>query len=162
MRKKYKLLLLLSIFLIQLDQLSKLFIRDNYPFSGLKFLYEKGNQIIPNFFYITNVENTGAAWGSFSGNISLLSIISIFVFILLLKYVLSEKLNNFKVFYYGLLFAGIIGNLIDRLALGYVTDFLNFYIFSYDYPVFNLADIFIVVGVLLCLVDIIRGGTYDM
>ena len=62
-----------------------------------------------------------------------------------------------KTIYYGMLFAGILGNLIDRLFFGYVTDFLNFYIFSYDYPVFNFADIFIVVGVLLCLIDIARG-----
>jgi signal peptidase II len=162
MIKKYKKILLLSVFLLQLDQLSKIFIRDSFPFSNLKLVTDKGNQVIPNFFYITKIENTGAAWGSLSGNTVLLSVISILVFFLLLKYVLKEKLNSLRTIYYSMLFAGILGNLIDRLFFGYVTDFLNFYIFSYDYPVFNIADIFIVLGVFLCLIDIARGEVYDM
>ena len=162
MNIKHKLLLMISLFLLQIDQLSKMFIKNNYPFSSLKNISGKGNEIIHNFFYITKLENTGAAWGSFSGNIILISVISIVVFILLLRFVLKEKLNTYRIIYYSMLFAGIIGNLIDRLFFGYVTDFLNFYIFSYDYPVFNIADIFIVVGVLLCLIDLARGEIYDM
>ena len=157
MKKKCKLLLMISLFLLQFDQLSKLFIRNNYPFSCLKSIYGKGQVIIDKFFYISNVENSGAAWGNFSGNTIFLSFISILIFLILFKYAMKEKLNNLKTIYYGMLFAGILGNLIDRLFFGYVTDFLNFYIFSYDYPVFNFADIFIVVGVLLCLIDIARG-----
>ena len=61
----------------------------------------------------------------------------------------EKKLNKLSITYYGLLFAGIIGNCIDRIVNGYVTDFLNFFIFGYDFPVFNVADILIVVGVAL-------------
>ena len=157
MNIKYKKILMISTFLLQIDQLSKLFIRNNYPFSYLKSVYGKGQVIIDKIFYISNVENTGAAWGSFSGNTIFLSFLSIIIFWVLFKFAMKEKLNNLKTIYYGMLFAGILGNLIDRLLLGYVTDFLNFYIFSYDYPVFNFADIFIVFGVLLCLIDIARG-----
>ena len=59
-----------------------------------------------------------------------------------------------------MLFAGIIGNFIDRLVNGFVIDYLNFYIFGYDYPVFNIADIFIVLGIILMIIDVIRGEVY--
>ena len=66
--------------------------------------------------------------------------------------------NNFRNnMAFGLLMGGIIGNLIDRLFLGYVRDFLAFRIFNYNYPVFNLADTFIVVGVILLIIAIIKG-----
>ena len=157
MNKKTKKLFMLSLLLLQFDQLSKIFIRCNYPFSNLKEIPLKGQELIHNFFYITKVENTGAAWGNFSGNIVFLSIVSVFVFFMLFNYAIKEKLSNYKIIYYSMLFAGILGNLIDRVFFVFVTDFLNFYIFSYDYPVFNVADIFIVVGVLLYIIDIARG-----
>ena len=83
-----------------------------------------------NFFYITNVKNTGGAWGMFSGNVPILALISAIVVLVLIYFLKEErKLNKISITYYGILFAGIIGNLIDRLFLGYVTDFFNFYIF---------------------------------
>ena len=57
----------------------------------------------------------------------------------------------------GFLMGGIIGNLADRLLFGYVRDFLNFYIIGYDFPIFNIADIFIVLGVFILIISIIRG-----
>ena len=56
---------------------------------------------------------------------------------------------------YSLLLGGAIGNLIDRIVYGYVIDFLDFYIFKYDFPIFNVADIGIVVGIILLLVSMI-------
>ena len=58
---------------------------------------------------------------------------------------------------FGLLLGGLSGNLIDRLFFGYVRDFLDFYIFGYDYPVFNIADICIVFGVILLIIAVLKG-----
>lgn len=127
-------------------------------YHGLNVLPNKGIEIIKNFFYIIEVKNTGGAWGMFSGNVPILALISAFVVVLLYFFLKSEKnLTKLSITYYGLLFAGIIGNLIDRLINGYVIDFLNFYIFGYDYPVFNIADIFIVIGIGLMVIDVVRG-----
>ncbi len=58
---------------------------------------------------------------------------------------------------YSLIIGGLIGNLIDRVVLGYVTDYLEFYLGSYAFPVFNLADMAIVIGVILLIIHEIRG-----
>ena len=130
-------------------------------FHSFNVIPGKGIEIIKNFFYITEVKNTGAAWGMFSNNTVMLSVISIIVTILLHIFLQKEtNLNKLSITSYGFLFAGIIGNLIDRLFSGYVTDFLNFYIFGYDYPVFNIADILIVVGIILMIIDVVRGEIY--
>ena len=131
---------------------------------GLDVIPGKGIEIIKNFFYILKVENTGGAWGLFSGNVVFLALISLFVTIMLFSFVKNEekdkKLNKISIIYYGFLFSGIIGNMLDRVFHGYVLDFFNFYIFGYDYPVFNVADIFIVVGVILMIIDVVRGEIY--
>ena len=57
-----------------------------------------------------------------------------------------------------LIISGIIGNMIDRIVRGSVIDFFNFYIFGYDYPVFNIADIFIVVGIILIVIESFWAG----
>ena len=125
---------------------------------GLNVVPGKGIEIIKDFFYITYVKNTGAAWGMFSGNITGLAVVSIIVVLVLLNFLKNEKdLNKLSITYYGMLFGGTIGNLIDRLFNGYVTDFFNFYILGYDYPVFNIADILIVLGMILMVIDVIRG-----
>ena len=133
-------------------------IKEGGTFSGLNVVPEKGIELIKNFFYIIEVKNTGGAWGIFSGNVAFLAVISLFVIVMLYFFLRSEKkLNKLSITYYGLLFAGIIGNCIDRIVNGYVTDFLNFFIFGYDFPVFNVADILIVVGVGLMIIDVVRG-----
>lgn len=174
-RKEYMIILIITILGVVLDQISKIFIRYEFTnlscvkclsnilqvgglYNGFNVVPEKGIEIIKNFFYITNVKNTGGAWGMFSGNVPILALISAIVVLVLIYFLKEErKLNKISITYYGILFAGIIGNLIDRLFLGYVTDFFNFYIFGYDYPVFNIADILIVLGIILMVVDVVRG-----
>lgn len=58
---------------------------------------------------------------------------------------------------YGILLGGIIGNLIDRIIYGYVIDYLNFNIFGYNFPVFNFADICIVISIFIIIIEILKG-----
>ena len=135
--------------LVSVDQFSKQVVA-TYLTIGEK------KEIIPDFFYLNHVHNTGAAWSMFDGQKTIFIVVTILAIIgfayMLLKNK-NEKLIN-KVSFL-LMIGGAIGNLIDRLTYGYVIDFLDFYIINYDYPVFNLADAFLVIGVILYLINII-------
>ena len=114
-------------------------------------------EVIHDFFYITYVKNTGAAWSMLAGQrvfLSLLAAAAILVMIFYLNKMLRDN-NKLSAFALALMIAGAAGNLIDRLMLGYVRDFLNFYIFGYDFPVFNVADICLTVGVFLLIISTI-------
>ena len=86
----------------------------------------------------------------------MLLILSVIVLFIINKYINKEKLNKSENIIYGMIIGGILGNLFDRLIYGYVIDFIDFKIFGYDYPVFNLADTFIVVGIILLIIISIR------
>lgn len=104
--------------------------------------------VIPNFFLLTNVRNYGAAWSILDGNRSFFILMAFFCLaVLYVFFIRKQDLTKIETIGYGLLIGGIIGNLIDRMFLGYVVDYLSFYIFHYHYPVFNIADICIVVSV---------------
>lgn len=113
--------------------------------------------IIKNFFSLHYTHNYGAAWSLFSGRIEFLILISIIALIIIYRYMFNFENNKRNNLAFGLIVGGIFGNLIDRIFLGYVRDFLSFKFFSYYYPVFNLADSFIVIGVCLLIVAIIKG-----
>ena len=74
---------------------------------------------------------------------------------------LYNKLNKLDYIIYSLLYGGIVGNLFDRIVYGYVIDYLDFYIFNYNFPVFNFADVCIVISVILIIFDSIRGVLYE-
>lgn len=114
-------------------------------------------QIIKNFFYITIVHNDGAAWGIFSNRSIVIIIGTIISFFIIYKFIYGFKKNTRNNIAFGLVLGGLVGNLCDRLFLGYVRDFLDFIIFKYDFPVFNIADIAIVIGVILLIIAIIKG-----
>ena len=136
---------------IVIDQMVKIIVS-----STLKLNYS--NEIISNFFNLTYVQNDGAAWSIFSGNRLFLIFVAIMSIILIYVYFIkNKKLTNFENITYGLLLGGIIGNLIDRIIFGYVIDYLDFLIFNYNFPIFNFADICIVVCVFLLIIDIFRG-----
>lgn len=118
-------------------------------------------QVIPNVFYITKVYNTGAAWSLFEGSGILLIIIAIVAFFLLLKYQNYFMENKRNILAFALIYGGLVGNLIDRVIYGYVIDYLHIYIFGFSCPVFNLADMAIVVGFLLVIIAIIKGEEHD-
>lgn len=151
MKKKNIIMGIIFIILgILLDQIVKIIIRVNLEVG-------KNIPILKGFFHITHIENTGAAWGGLSNLTVFLIILSIGIlgfFIYLYK---DIDFKNKKVFSISLVMviSGTIGNLIDRIIFQSVTDFLDFYIFGYDYPVFNIADILLVIGFFIFLVDLV-------
>lgn len=147
-------MIILTILVILVDFFSK------YMVSKLMTVNETIN-LIDNFFRITYVKNTGAAFSIFSNNTILVIIISVIVIGFLLFYIYKNKGNNkLENVSYAFILGGAIGNLIDRLVYGYVIDFLDFEILSYNAPIFNLADTFIVIGVILFLINTLRSR-YD-
>lgn len=114
-------------------------------------------KVIPHFFYITHVHNTGAAWSILSGNRYFLVGISVVaIFLIYFFFIKNKKFSWYDIICYSLLFGGIIGNLIDRVILGYVIDYLEFIFGSYNYPVFNFADMCIVGSIILIIMKSIR------
>jgi len=115
--------------------------------SGSFDMYER-RPVIPGFFDLTRLHNTGAAWGMLSDHPELLALVSIVMFILLIvfrRHILSNTTSHRWA--YGLLIGGIVGNMIDRVKYGYVVDFLDFFVGDWHYPAFNIADSCICVGV---------------
>ena len=105
--------------------------------------------MIENFFHITYAENTGMAWSMLSGQIAFLSLISAAAIGLMLWYLYTKKPDRLSRIALALMIGGAAGNLFDRLYFGYVRDFLDFYIFGYDFPIFNIADSALCIGVFL-------------
>ena len=77
--------------------------------------------------------------------------------VLLFKFMVNFKKNRRNALAFALTISGIVSNLADRLFLGFVRDFLDFKIFGYDYPIFNVADVAIVLGVILLVIAIVKG-----
>lgn len=115
--------------------------------------------VIPNFFEFVFVKNTGAAYGMFGGNTIILSIVSI---LFIVAFVIFDIYNHSNNWWYilgiGFIISGAIGNLVDRLFLGYVRDFISLRLFSF---VFNLADLFITVGVICFAIYLIISTAKD-
>ena len=110
--------------------------------------------IIPNFFELTYVINTGAAWSILEGQRTFFIVLSSAVSIGLIYYLIKEKepLMSLAV---SLMLAGTVGNLYDRIFFGFVRDMLSFNFFGYQFPVFNIADSALVIGVILIIVDMV-------
>lgn len=131
------------------DQLSKMFVSS-------AMILGQSQTIIDNFFYYTYSHNQGGAWGILSGHVYLFILIGLIAFGAMFFYFFkTNKSQRFMRYGIVLLFAGALGNFLDRVMLGYVRDFINFVIFGYDFPVFNIADIAIVMGVCLVIIEII-------
>ena len=112
--------------------------------------------IIPNFFSITYVINDGAAFSILKGELWLFIILGFVLLFFIFYYLQKEKLNIYKTIYYSFLIAGVLGNLLDRMLYKGVVDFLDFTIFSYNAPIFNLADTFIVISVILIVFESLK------
>lgn len=139
-----------AIIIFIIDQISKVIISS---YIGLN----SSVRIIKNFFYLTYTNNTGASFGILKNSRILLIVLSIIALVILLRYISTFEETKYNILGLGFLMGGIIGNLLDRVLFGYVRDFLNFYIIGYDFPVFNIADIFIVLGVFILIISILKG-----
>ena len=140
--------LLLSIFIILIDQITKYLIFYNHKiFLNKDFL----------LFKLDFVKNYGAAFNIFSGSRIFLSLIS-FIFSILLIYLIFRKntLNFFDLYSYSFILGGTIGNGIDRIYKGFVVDFINLNIINF--PVFNIADISINIGFIILLYNIFKNN----
>lgn len=149
MKKKTSYILILIIIAVSLaiDLVSKVIVQ-NY-FSG-----DVDNIIvIKDFFEITYLKNTGAAFGWFGDSPLGLTIVSVVFLIAFVIYDYFSHSNNiWYILGLGFIVGGAIGNMVDRIFLGYVRDFLNIHLFSF---VFNLADLFITIGVICFVVYLI-------
>lgn len=135
------------IFLVGADQYTKLLVATYIPLN-------ERLEVIPNFFNITHVRNTGAAWSLFEGQRSIFIIITVIAVIYFFYLLIKDKNKPFiyKVCYI-LVISGAIGNFIDRFINSYVIDFLSFRLFGfYDFPVFNIADCFLTIGFIIYII----------
>jgi signal peptidase II len=141
------LVLCVSFAIALLDQWTKNLIRASIPYGG----YEP---VIPGFFDLRYIQNTGAAWGMLEGLNHWLVIFSIVMLVAVVRY--RRHLMDHRVISrtaVGLILGGITGNLIDRVRLSYVVDFLHFHAYGHQFPAFNVADAAICTGVGLYLLS---------
>ncbi|WP_164215392.1 signal peptidase II [Virgibacillus sp. YIM 98842] len=148
---------LIALIIIGIDQWTKWIIVQNM---------ELGERIpvIENFFYITSHRNSGAAWGILQGQMAFFYIVTVIVVIGIIFYMQKYAKNNrLLAVSLSLLLGGAIGNFIDRLLHQEVVDFLDFYIFGYNFPIFNVADSSLTIGVILVIIATIieekKGNT---
>lgn len=139
-------MIILTLIILAIDICSKLVVS--------KSLYVgESIKVIDNFFSITYVKNTGAAWSIFADKGYFVMIVSIIIILGLVWYVYKNRpKDRLEKIAYSLIIGGAIGNLIDRIVYGYVIDFLDFNLFGWNYPIFNMADTFIVIGVILLMI----------
>jgi signal peptidase II len=148
---------LVAALLLAADQLTKLLINHYISLGGEKV-------IVPGFFRLVHWGNTGAAWSLFSGRNGVLAIVAVVALVVLFRsrhhFDAHTRLGQFAL---GLIFGGIVGNFLDRVIVGHVTDFLYFYMDrrgggEIGFPAFNLADSGICVGVALIFISSLKGG----
>lgn len=131
---------IITLIILSLDQLTKFLVIH-------KLSLHQSIPVIKGVFYITLVHNRGAAFGILKNQVPLFIFTSIFTIILIYKNLKENTKNKLSLYSFSLslVLAGALGNLIDRLFLGYVIDFLDFRI----WPVFNIADSVITIGAIL-------------
>jgi len=128
-------------FIVVLDQVTK--------YLAKTYLKPVGSiPLIPNVFHFTYVENRGAAFGILQNQRWLFIVLTVVVSAVIVYYLFTRSQESIVLtIALSMILGGAIGNLIDRLRLGYVVDMLHFVLI--DYPVFNVADSFVVIGTIL-------------
>ena len=134
--------IILPILIILFDQLTKFIVE--------KYLYFKQIAVIDNMLLLTYVQNRGGAWGIFN-NIPFLFIVLVPIVVIGLFWYMSKSKNKLEIISVCMIIGGALGNYIDRITRGYVVDFIDFRV----WPVFNVADIFVVAGGILLILSAI-------
>jgi signal peptidase II len=147
--KKYMILLAVTLFVAAFDQYTKMLVHSSFDLG-------ESIRIINNFFNLTYVRNTGAAFGIFGTahetfrQVFFLSIPPIAVGLILYFLYSVPETDKLEIYALSIISGGAIGNYIDRIRFGYVIDFLDFHIANkYTWPAFNVADSAIVIGVVI-------------
>ena len=137
---------IIALFVIALDQWTKWLIVKNMDLG-------ESITIIENFLYITSHRNRGAAWGILEGQMWFFYVITVIVIIAIIYYM--KKAAKEGIFFrisLALMLGGAIGNFIDRIFRQEVVDFIHTYPFGYNFPIFNIADSSLVIGVALLMI----------
>lgn len=145
-RGKLSSLALTASAVILIDQIIKFFVEKN--------MYGFEVPIIKDIFSFTYVQNTGAAWGILSEYDFILKLLTPVLIAVILIYLLKMTDRKSELIFGGLIIGGAIGNYIDRIFRGYVIDFMDFKV----WPVFNFADICIVIGCIAVIIKIFPSG----
>lgn len=140
----------IAIIVLIIDQLTKGLVSSNLQVN-------ESIKVIKDIFKITYSQNTGAAWSILNNHSYIIIIISIIALIILFRFMYLFKNNIRNNISFGLIVGGTIGNLIDRMFNGYVIDFIDITIFNYKYPIFNIADMCIVIGIILLIYAVFKG-----
>lgn len=153
MKKAKYIAIIIIIFLI--DQISKIIINSTFNLN-------ESVSIIKNFFSLTYTHNYGAAFGIFGGKTIFILIVS-FIILAYLLFELFKHQRGSKILNTGIIFliGGLLGNLVDRIFLGYVRDFLDFNLFGFDFAIFNIGDTFIVIGAALFFLGAILEDRHE-
>jgi len=153
MGRRYRTIALLALAVFALDQSTKLWIQQAIP------VWEKGFTVIPGFFDIVHILNRGAAFGFLNShdiNWQRPFFIAVSILALGLIWTLARSKEDdgpFYVYGLGLILGGALGNLLDRVRLGVVVDFLDLYVGDMHWPAFNVADMGICIGAAALLVS---------
>ena len=129
------------------DQLLKSWVTSSIVLGGSK-------QLIPGIIELTNLRNSGAAWSFFEGQQTFFTIITIIAIIVIGYFIWQYRKNASMIIGLALIMAGTIGNFIDRLKQGYVVDM--FEITFINFPIFNIADMCLTIGVIWLIICILK------
>ena len=149
--------LLLSLLVVVADQWSKWWVEKQLPL-------HQPQEIIPGFLNFTHVQNTGVAFGMFAANGSnrgtlILTVLGLIALIVVGVYFWRTSIHDrLMLTSLALILGGAVGNLMDRVAAGSVTDFIDAYVGTYHWHTFNMADSAITIGIGLMAVEILLAG----
>ena len=148
-------IIILSIIFLIVDQITKILVVNS-------LVPGENIEIIKNIFNIIYTNNTGAAFSILLGKRIFLIVVAVLIIGVLLYYIKRNKIEKkIDIIALSFVIGGSLGNLIDRIVRGYVIDFISIKIGNYNFPIFNVADILIVIGVFLLLLSSRRSQSDD-